>query len=162
MENLTNVKKVELGYTLTYCDPLNATFGCDQQKQYVVKIDEKLFNIFLKGYLIEPSDVGRNISYHKLADLSIEDFEKLKNISESHQEINWNTGKYDVHTNLLSPKQYSELKKATSSYIKELIRICEPTNTRVRLKTVKELKKILKPFLSNEEYYYVSKHLIIW
>ena len=146
------IKSIELGYTITDCYSGNANWGHAQQKQYVVMIDGELKSLFLKGFVNVPADAGRERTYHKIDDLSIEQYNELKRISDNHKEINWNTGRYSVYTDLLNKKDYAEIKKAEQDYINTLVRICEPVNRKAQEATKKALIKFIKPFLPKEDF----------
>lgn len=143
---------IELGYTITDCYSGNANYGHATQKQYVLLIDGELKNIFIKGYVNGPADTDRERVYHKIADITADQLATLQYISDNHNIINWNTGRYSVYTNLLSKNNYKAIKNAESEYINILMAICEPVNRKAEAKLIRGLKKFLKPFVSPKDY----------
>lgn len=145
--------KIKLGYTLTDCYSANANFN-GQQKQYVVEINEELFNVFLKGYVNGPADTGRERIFYKIADLMPDDLKTLQEISKYHKDIKWNKGCYTLYPEkgLLTRKKEKELKSFETEYIKAMMRICEPVNVKNLAKVKRGIKSVLKKYLSKENY----------
>ena len=152
-----------LGYTLTDCYKANANYN-GQQKQLVIKINgtpnesqemkrvDGLLNVFIKGFVNAPADMGRFQTFVPLAEISDEDFKSLENISKNHKQIDWNTGKYAIWTNHLSKKKYAAIKAAESAYLRLLSETCEPFNQTETKRAVRKIKAILKKYLSKKEY----------
>lgn len=151
----------ELGYTLTDCYRGNADFN-GQQKQYVLKIDNELKHILIDGFVNCPADEGRGQTYHKIADLTQLQIDRLKEIKSQFKTINWNTGKYGIYTNLLSTKKYKALKQAESDYIKTIMAICEPVNVAAKNKAKRAVKAVIKPLLNKTDYKACERYLYIW
>lgn len=145
--------QIEIGYTLTDCYSANANFK-GQQKQIVLKVDGKITNVFVDGFVNRPADSDRYQSFIKLADFSSQDLDSLKKISKDHKFINWNTGKYTVYTydSALTKKQKQAVRDAECAYIKILADTIEPLNKKNELKTKKAIKKIIKKYLPKQEY----------
>lgn len=156
------IRDLELGYTIVDCYSGNANYGYATQKQYVVHDKGELKNIFLKGFVNGPADDGRDIVYYKLADITAQQMAELQEISNAHQEINWNTGRYSVYTKLLSDKDYAAIKEAESAYIKILMTICQPVNDRAKAATMARLKEFIKPFLPPSDFSDCGKYFFIF
>ena len=155
--------KLTLGYTLTDCYSANANFK-GKQKQLVIKTTdapirgeemkrvEGLVNLFIKGFVNAPADMGRFQEFYPIAEIAEEDYKALQAISNEHKYIDWNTGKYSLWTNHLPKKKYAAIKQAESAYIRLLSDTCEPFNRKETKKAVRKIKAILKKYLSKKDY----------
>ena len=150
---------IELGYTLTDCYIANANYG-DQQKQYVLKIEKKIVNVLIGGYVNEPADSDRSMKYHKIAEISLEDNLALTGISRFYKPIDWHEKPIDYRQ--LCKKKLKKIREAESKYLGAISPICSEYNEKLTKITITRIKRVLKKYLDPKDYKDCHKYLYIF